>query len=282
MTKREEMPAVKMWRLIYPVGLHFLLTSVVHETAAILLELYQVYVEKNLSAVLLAERVRMARIPCLGISSLLLLLILRKFYLTDETRRKLGYLGKKKEKREITGSMWAAAAVLGIGASQCLNDLLEILGLNRQFSGYAAEAQQVYAGHSVLILALVTGILTPAAEELIFRGLIQKRIADYLNGKWAVILSALVFGIYHGNVVQIIFGTCVGLLMGLVLEKTDQLSLVVVIHMVSNLWALGPGASLHVFALAGSPAAWVIIAAGALLTAGAAVFLCREKEGEKA
>lgn len=41
MTKREEMPAVKMWRLIYPVGLHFLLTSVVHETAAILLELYQ-------------------------------------------------------------------------------------------------------------------------------------------------------------------------------------------------------------------------------------------------
>ena len=95
MTKREETPVVKIWRLIYPVGLHFLLTSVVHETAAILLELYQVYVEKNLSAVLLAERVRMARIPCLGISSLLLLLILRKFYRTDETRRKLGYLGKK-------------------------------------------------------------------------------------------------------------------------------------------------------------------------------------------
>ena len=104
-----------------------------------------------------------------------------------------------------------------------------------------------------MILALVTGILTPAAEELIFRGLIQKRIADYLNGKWAVILSALVFGIYHGNVVQIIFGTCVGLLMGLVLEKTDQLSLVVVIHMVSNLWALGPGDILHVFALAVPP-----------------------------
>ena len=114
MTKREETPAVKVWRLIYPVGLHFLLTSVVHETAAILLELYQVYVEKNLSAVLLAERVRMARISCLGISSLLLLLILRKFYLTDETSKKAGLSGEKEGKERDYG--------INVGSSSSAGD----------------------------------------------------------------------------------------------------------------------------------------------------------------
>lgn len=274
---RQEKLWMKLWRIFYPVGLHYLLTSAVYETATILLELYQVYVEKNLSAVLLAERQRMAQLPCLGISSVLLLLFLRKFYQTDETRRRLGYLGKPHEKQTVTGGMWAAAAVLGAASSQCFNDLLEMTGINGRFAGYAQEASQVYSGHSLLILAVVTGLLTPAAEELIFRGLIQKRIQDYLGTRWAVVLSALIFGLYHGYVSQVIFGVCVGLFLGLVLERTNQLLLVMVIHMVSNLWSFGPGEAIHVLALTRSPAAWAVIAVSAAAIVISLGYLCRNK-----
>lgn len=274
---RQEKLWMKLWRIFYPVGLHYLLTSAAYETATILLELYQVYVEKNLSAVLLAERQRMAQLPCLGISSVLLLLFLRKFYQTDETRRRLGYLGKPHEKQTVTGGMWAAAAVLGAASSQCFNDLLEITGINGRFAGYAQEASQVYSGHSLLILAVVTGLLTPAAEELIFRGLIQKRIRDYLGTRWAVVLSALIFGLYHGYVSQVIFGVCVGIFLGLVLEQTNQLLLVMVIHMVSNLWSFGPGEAIHVLALTRSPAAWAVIAVSAAAIVISLGYLCRNK-----
>ena len=274
---RQEKLWMKLWRIFYPVGLHYLLTSAAYETANILLELYQVYVEKNLSAVLLAERQRMAQLPCLGISSVLLLLFLRKFYQTDETRRRLGYLGKPHEKQTVTGGMWAAAAVLGAASSQCFNDLLEITGINGRFAGYAQEASQVYSGHSLLILAVVTGLLTPAAEELIFRGLIQKRIRDYLGTRWAVVLSALIFGLYHGYVSQVIFGVCVGLFLGLVLERTNQFLLVMVIHMVSNLWSFGPGEAIHVLALTRSPAAWAVIAVSAAAIVISLGYLCRNK-----
>lgn len=274
---RQEKLWMKLWRIFYPVGLHYLLTSAVYETATILLELYQVYVERNLSAVLLAERQRMAQLPCLGISSVLLLLFLRKFYQTDETRRRLGYLGKPHEKQTVTGGMWAAAAVLGAASSQCFNDLLEMTGINGRFAGYAQEASQVYSGHSLLILAVVTGLLTPAAEELIFRGLIQKRIRDYLGNRWAVVLSALIFGLYHGYVSQVIFGVCVGLFLGLVLERTNQLLLVMVIHMVSNLWSFGPGEAIHVLALTRSPAAWAVIAVSAAAIVISLGYLCRNK-----
>lgn len=274
---RQEKLWMKLWRIFYPVGLHYLLTSAVYETATILLELYQVYVEKNLSAVLLAERQRMAQLPCLGISSVLLLLFLRKFYQTDETRRRLGYLGKPHEKQTVTGGMWAAAAVLGAASSQCFNDLLEMTGINGRFAGYAQEASQVYSGHSLLTLAVVTGLLTPAAEELIFRGLIQKRIQDYLGTRWAVVLSALIFGLYHGYVSQVIFGVCVGLFLGLVLERTNQLLLVMVIHMVSNLWSFGPGEAIHVLALTRSPAAWAVIAVSAAAIVISLGYLCRNK-----
>lgn len=274
---RQEKLWMKLWRIFYPVGLHYLLTSAVYETATILLELYQVYVEKNLSAVLLAERQRMAQLPCLGISSVLLLLFLRKFYQTDETRRRLGYLGKSHEKQTVTGGMWAAASVLGAASSQCFNDLLEMTGINGRFAGYAQEASQVYSGHSLLILAVVTGLLTPAAEELIFRGLIQKRIRDYLGTRWAVVLSALIFGLYHGYVSQVIFGVCVGLFLGLVLERTNQLLLVMVIHMVSNLWSFGPGEAIHVLALTRSPTAWAVIAVSAAAIVISLGYLCRNK-----
>lgn len=277
---REETPWARLWRIFYPVGLHYLLTSAVYETAVILLELYQVYVEKNLSAVILAQRQQLVRLPCLGVSSLLLLLVLRKFYRTDETRRKLGYLGGVWKKCRVTGGMWAAAALLGAAASQCLNDLLELLGVNRQFAGYAQEAQQVYGGQSLLILVVVTGLLTPAAEELIFRGLIQKRLRDYLGPRWAIGLSALIFGLYHGYVSQAVFGVLMGIAIGAVLEKTGRLRLALVIHMASNLWAFGPGEAIHGLTLAGSPAAWAAAAASGAAAAAALWYLLK-KSGEE-
>lgn len=46
------------------------------------------------------------------------------------------------------------------------------------------------------------GIIAPAAEEMIFRWLIYLRLRDWLKMPVAAVISGLIFGIYHGNIVQ--------------------------------------------------------------------------------
>lgn len=46
------------------------------------------------------------------------------------------------------------------------------------------------------------GIVAPAAEEMIFRWLIYLRLRDWLKMPVAAVISGLIFGIYHGNIVQ--------------------------------------------------------------------------------
>ena len=74
-------------------------------------------------------------------------------------------------------------------------------------------------------------------EELIFRGLLFKRLREVMPMVPAVIYSALFFGLYHGNLVQIIYGTICGLLLAYVYEKFGSLKAPVLMHMTMNILA---------------------------------------------
>lgn len=56
-------------------------------------------------------------------------------------------------------------------------------------------------------------LIIPIVEELLFRGTVQKPLEKY--GKFfAIIISSLVFAIYHGNLIQGIYAFICGLLLG--------------------------------------------------------------------
>ena len=61
---------------------------------------------------------------------------------------------------------------------------------------------------------IVIGVVSPIVEEVVFRGLVAKRIQDYLGTAWAVALSAVIFGAYHGNVMQFVYAGLLGLAFG--------------------------------------------------------------------
>jgi len=47
-------------------------------------------------------------------------------------------------------------------------------------------------------------------------------------------ISALLFGVFHGNIVQGIYGTLMGLLIAYVYEKYDNFIAPVIIHVAAN------------------------------------------------
>ena len=79
------------------------------------------------------------------------------------------------------------------------------------------------------------GILAPFAEEVCFRGVLFKYLKKMIKAPFAIVLSALFFGLYHGNLMQGLYAFIMGLIMGFLVHKTDSIAASILFHMVSNL-----------------------------------------------
>lgn len=100
-------------------------------------------------------------------------------------------------------------------------------------------AQNVIYGSSVAVQLLAAGFAAPIVEELIFRGLIYKRLKEIVNLRWAVVLSAVLFGVFHGNWVQAPYAVIVGLVAVFVYEKYKCIIAPILLHMTVNITSVG-------------------------------------------
>ena len=85
------------------------------------------------------------------------------------------------------------------------------------------------------MMLLYVCVLAPISEELIFRGAVYgilRRVAPFIV---ANIFQALVFGIYHGNLVQGIYAFLLGMFIGWVMHLSGSLVCVMILHMSINL-----------------------------------------------
>ena len=78
-------------------------------------------------------------------------------------------------------------------------------------------------------------ILGPLCEELLFRGLLAKRLARY-GQKPAALVSALLFGLYHANLSQFCYAFLLGLLLAYAMFYTGKLKTSVLLHILFNLY----------------------------------------------
>lgn len=124
---------------------------------------------------------------------------------------------------------------LGLSACIILNHVLIYSGLYEWLAqGFEETAQTLYQG-KLLPELLSIGILTPMVEELIFRGLIYRRIRWHLNAVPAMVFSALLFAVFHGNLLQGIYAFALGLLLAFVYERTHSVLAPICIHVGANL-----------------------------------------------
>ena len=83
-----------------------------------------------------------------------------------------------------------------------------------------------------VIVAVIVG---PLAEEVMFRGKLYETIDRAYGYVTAIIVTSLLFGIFHGNITQFIYATMLGFLLGYVRYKSGSLLLPVVMHVGANL-----------------------------------------------
>lgn len=118
-----------------------------------------------------------------------------------------------------------------------LNLLITLTKIQEIFPEYQNTAGRMYQGNGIFII-LATVVLAPVMEELVFRGICFGRIRKFTDKKMTILLSALLFGIYHMNLVQFIYAFLMGLVFACIYEKYRNIKLVITAHACANLCAV--------------------------------------------
>ena len=149
------------------------------------------------------------------------------------------------ERLRVRGDQLIAAAAGILAASVFLN--LFLAGVGAVHADAAAADASAQAGRVSLPLGiLIYGVLSPLAEETVFRGITLQRLYllchENKSRKTAFLLAAglssLLFGVYHGSLVQGVYAAAMGFLFCLFLALGGNLFGVIVLHGGANVMTL--------------------------------------------
>lgn len=150
-------------------------------------------------------------------------------------RMAAGWLREGMRKRKKDWYWYFPLFVSATAAALALNFLAGFVQAASYDASYTQVAQTQYA--VPLWLGLIAyGIVSPLVEEGVFRGILYLKCRRYLGRKLpAALLSALLFGILHGNVVQGVYGFVMGMLIIWFYERYESFLAPVLVHAASNI-----------------------------------------------
>lgn len=140
-----------------------------------------------------------------------------------------------KAKKSIDGLSLVPMAILAAASAVGMNGLLNLIELYR-FSPTFQEISEIQFDTPVWLGIISYGILAPLGEEVVFRGVVYGQFKKVMKVPLAIVLSGLAFGLFHGNLVQAVYATVIGILLALVYELYGTLIAPMVFHGIANLF----------------------------------------------
>ena len=104
-------------------------------------------------------------------------------------------------------------------------------------ASYNMNAGSLINGAVSILTLLCVGLVAPAAEEILFRGLTQKYAERAIGALPAIVFQAVLFGIYHMDIVQGLCALIFGLVFGYVAHKSKALFPCILLHALFNISA---------------------------------------------
>ncbi len=244
----------KLWRVFSPLVVYFAVTFVVEFIILMVYfsrkmpEIMQMMEMVSTEAELMSFTETMVMdalqyaVPIAGICSLCAVPFLERMRRKD---RALDVAAGILQKPKASYQKYIYIIGISIPFSLGLNNLI-LLSRIADYSTTYQETAQVLYEPSIWVQLICLGILVPIAEEYVYRGLMYQRMKCYLSPRTAMILSAVLFGMNHGNTVQNIYGIFCGILLAWIFDKYNSLWAPILAHVVINVTSLCL-TELHVF-----------------------------------
>ena len=156
--------------------------------------------------------------------------------------------------------------VWGVGAA--LGNLVNYAGVEQGTSLTDLLGKDIWP---YLVYAVIGA---PILEELAFRKTLLDRLHDYGEG-YAAVISALLFGLMHGNHMQFFLAFFIGLIFAMVYQRTGRIIYTMILHAMINFTASVP----ELFAIIEIDVdLWWNIIAGVLVVGGLITLLIMRKD----
>ncbi len=145
----------------------------------------------------------------------------------------------KRQTRRLSPSCFGWLVILTYAVAHAVSLIMAIVAvmLPTAMENYTEMVDSSGLSEYSLLWAVATLILPPLVEETIFRGLIM----GYLKKAGAHFLvinliQAVLFGIFHMNLIQGIYAACLGFVLGYLAYRYDGLIVPMVMHALFNLF----------------------------------------------
>jgi len=230
------------WEIFSPILLHMVVTFVVE---MVLISIYYMQHTPELFEIMRSEKeiteqilemaysVYQYAVEMTAIAALVTIPFL--IWMTRRDLKKDKAAGVLQNKKAPLSKYFLVAGI-SIPFSLGLNNILTLSNIAAYSEAYQETAQALYTP-SLPVQLVCLGVIVPIKEEYIFRGVIYKRMRRYSTARRAIFSSAIFFGLYHGNTVQMIYGTLCGLLLAYLYEKYGSIKAPIFAHMLMNIVA---------------------------------------------
>ena len=120
--------------------------------------------------------------------------------------------------------------IIGILFSLIFNLLLYSLNIIFSFTNIFDLSD-----NNLIVSIISIGIIGPILEELVFRGITYNRL-KLITSKWkAIMITSLLFGIFHGNIVQFIYTFIFSIILTYIYDYEKNIFAPIIMHVSANI-----------------------------------------------
>ena len=224
---------LRIINIVLPIGVYYVITGIVYY-------LLEGFVTSGDASYMLRQTVACAvTVPFMW----------RYFTMDTKRLKETGRYGRSLSVKElIMNGILAVIAAAALGAA--LNNILAMTPLMEMSEGFTTANNAFFSGKMVFEL-LGSCLIIPVSEELLYRGVVYRRVKALLLSAEvaaedavsvaivpAMLISGVVFGLVHANLVQFLYAAVLGVLLAFLLEKTNCIVICILGHIAANLAAV--------------------------------------------
>lgn len=125
----------------------------------------------------------------------------------------------------VSDTIYFPYILLGISISTIYNMVIFKLGINFD----------VNASIPIILNIICSGIIGPIFEELLFRYDLINKLEKFNSKRNTIIVSSLIFALFHGDIVTMIYAFIIGLINAYLYLKNRDIFIPIIIHISANL-----------------------------------------------
>lgn len=224
---------VRLWNMISPPALYMFIQMGVELAVALItiiyenVKMYKTYGMINDAQAVTEKVQQMTEVNASYItvaSAVMAVIFFGRMYLKERN----SFL--KENNKEINIFVMIA---FGVMLSMAAGSILSAMNIDNIYGSYEKTSSLLLNGNIVYRL-FALGIITPVAEEIIFRGLVFNRVKKQYGSLYGIVVSSVMFGVFHFNLVQGLYAFIIGMAFAYCYELTGDLKIPVYMHMSIN------------------------------------------------